>query len=87
MDHKNMSTQDLQALSEKLQAEQDQIREQRNTVNKELAFRDNLELRARALKGMSAEEVRRVLEMSQDVSGAGGVPSGEAVEGTGQLQG
>lgn len=80
-DYKNVSTEELQKKSAELQEKQDALRAERNAVNRELAFRDNLELRAKALKGMTAEEIERVKEMAQAVSEAGGVASGEQVDG------
>lgn len=81
-DYKKTSYEALIARSQELQAQEDVIREERKVVNKEVGFRDNLELRAKALKGMSKEELERVFALSQTISDAGDVPSEEVVDGT-----
>lgn len=80
-DYKSMSMNDLKARSRELAEREDATRMERKAVNRELAFRDNLELKAKALKGMTQEEIQRVLELSQTVSDAGDVPSEEKVVG------
>lgn len=82
---KNTPMSDLQAMSMDLAAEEDKIRAQRKLVNKELAFRENVEMRMKAIKGMSAQDIMRVLELSQSVSVAGDIASGEAVDGLGPI--
>ncbi len=81
-DYKKSSYEDLTARSMELQAQEDKIRDERKVVNRELAFRGNLEQRSKALKGMSKEDIERIVALTQTVSDAGDVASEEVVVGT-----
>lgn len=71
----------LEELSQKLHHDLTETRMRLKAVNRELAFRQNLAQRAKALEGLTPAEIDRIRSLSQSVKGAGGVPSGEKVDG------
>ncbi len=78
-DNQTKTREELEALSLKLQSERDRVRGELKAVNDEIAFRDNLAQRTKALEGLTPEQIDRVRALSVTVSGAGGVPSAEHV--------
>ena len=72
------TTEQLLAMHSQLEEQVQECKVQQDQISKELGFRDALEIRSKALAGMSKEEIERVVSMSQSVA-AGGVPSAEAV--------
>ena len=77
-DYQNVSSEDLMKRHAEIEAQMAQLRAVKKALSDELAFRDNLAVRAKALEGLSAADIARI----QKLSGAGNIASGEKVVGT-----
>lgn len=78
----DMPLENLKALSQNIESELRTKKAELKVVNDELAFRDNIERRAKALEGMSSEEILRLAKLTQNVATTG-IASAEGVGAVG----
>ena len=78
----DMPVENLKALSMNIEEELRTKKAELKIINDELAFRDNIERRAKALEGMSSADILRLAKLTQTVATTG-IASAESVGAVG----